>query len=165
MLWLWNRVQASLVLGQGIKGNERQVESELFLQSTFCHYHPTMTAVGSCPRCRNVVCAACLPSQGKPCRTCIGYRWAFTSGGTGAVMVSFILAMYNPLIGVAALVTLFFTFRALFRYRTRVMLGKLVESSTSVYRTPIETTARRFCTTCNLWNDGPTCVQCGNKIN
>ena len=146
------------------KGNRREIGSVLSLQSVACHYHPSMSSVGTCPRCRRSVCAVCLPVQGKPCRTCIGYRSAFTSGVTGAVMVSFLVGMINPLLGIGALVALLFTFRAIFRYRTRVVLGKLVRSSSQLQPSPIETTARRFCTNCNLWSDGPTCAQCGSKL-
>ena len=134
------------------------------MQITTCHYHPAIASVGTCPRCKKTVCTFCLPIEGKPCRTCIGYRWAFTSGATGAVMVSFLLGMINPLLGIGALVALFLTFRAIFRYRTRVMLDKFVRSSSNPPPSPIETTARMFCSNCNLWNDGPTCAQCGSKL-
>ena len=144
------------------KGSVRQIGFDLFLQSMICHYHPSMSSVGICPRCKKSVCAVCLPVQGRPCRTCIGYRWAFTSGVTGAVMVSFILGLITPLLGLGALVVLSFTFREIFRYRTRAVLRKLV--TPTIQPTPIETAARRFCTNCNLWNDGPTCVQCGSKL-
>ena len=133
------------------------------MQSATCHYHPTMSSVGICPRCRKSVCAICLAVQDGPCRTCIGYRWAFTSGATGAVMVAFILGMINPILGAGALVALFIAFRSVFRYRTRVVLNKLVNSTQPRIR-PAGSTGRRFCANCNLWNDGPTCVQCGNKL-
>ena len=72
--------------------------------------------------------------------------------------------MLNPLLGLGGIVVLFFAFRGLFHYRARVVLRRLVESSTKIRLTAIEITARRLCPNCNLWNDGTFHAQCGTKL-
>jgi len=68
----------------------------------------------------------CLPQTDKRCRACIGYRHAQTTAAAAATTVSLFIGLINPVLGLVAIVVLFFCFRTLFRYRTRAVLRKAI---------------------------------------
>lgn len=138
---------------------------DLFLQTSDCHFHSSLESVGTCPKCGKPVCEVCLPQADKPCRACIGYRHAKTTSAAAATTVSIFVGMINPAFGLVAIIVLFFSFRALFRYRTRAVLQKAIRPTTVPQLHTNQSVGRNYCNNCRLWNDGPSCKQCGSKLN
>ena len=117
-------------LKQRPKTKDKIVASPLYLtrqmQTSDCQFHPGVGSVGTCPKCGKSVCGFCLPQAEKRCRACVGYRHAQTTAAAAAATVSLFIGLINPVLGLIAIVVLFFSFRALFRYRTREVLRKAI---------------------------------------
>ncbi len=148
------------------KTKDKTVQYALYLtlQTSDCHFHADVQSVGTCPKCGKSVCGICLPQSDKRCRACIGYRHAQTMSAAAATTVSIFVAMINPALGLISIVVLFFSFRALFRYRTRAVLRMAIQPTTGPQLQANQSVGRNFCNNCRLWNDGPSCKQCGSKI-
>ena len=92
----------------------------------------------------------------------MGYRQAQMTAVAAATTVSLFLGFINPVLGLVGIMILFFSFRALFRHRTNVILrkaGPQIEWPEST-----QTALRYYCKNCNLWNDESACKQCGSKL-
>jgi len=138
---------------------------DLFLTVMTCRFHPSVNSVGTCPKCRKPVCSVCLPDANHPCRACLGYKHAQAVAAAAATTVSIFVGMINPIFGLIAIVGLFFSFRALFRHRTRVILGKAIPKDTSSPQIQAnESAGEHFCSNCRLWSSESYCKQCGNKL-
>jgi hypothetical protein len=149
----------------------------LVLQSYKCQFHPNNDPVGSCPKCGKHLCSICLPRTDRPCRVCVGYRHAQTLATIAAVTVSIFLGMISPLLGLLGVVVLFYSFRSLFRSRTRAIVqaaGRTQPStSTSTSTSPSASSIPpsqgqisnlNFCDNCRLWTSNSYCKQCGRKL-
>ncbi len=134
------------------------------MQTSDCHFHAGEESVGICPKCGKAVCGFCLPQTDKRCRGCIGYRHAQTTAAAAATTVSLFVGFINPVLGLTAIVVLFFAFRALFRYRTRMALQTATRFTTAPQFTTNQPLGRNYCNNCRLWNDGRSCKQCGSKL-
>jgi hypothetical protein len=71
-----------------------------------------------------------LPQAGKRCRACIGYRHALTTSAAAATTVSIFVGVVNPVFGLIGIIVLLFGFRALFRYRVRAVLRRVIHPTT-----------------------------------
>ena len=136
----------------------------LLLQSYSCSFHPDVEAVATCSSCKKPVCQFCMPQMGKRCRACIGYRQARTTSAGVAAMVAIFISTINPVFALIFFLIIFFSFRALFRYRTRVLLRNALRLTTSPRTATNQPVRLRFCSSCNLWTDGQYCKQYGNKL-
>jgi len=134
------------------------------LQAASCHFHSYVNSVATCPRCHKPVCGVCLPQADKPYRACIGYRHAQATSAAAATTVSIFIGMVNPLFGLVAIVGLFFSFRALFRYRTRAVLRNAIPPTSVEQPHASQPIGRNFCNNCRLWTEGAYCKQCGSKL-
>lgn len=139
------------------------------MQSYKCQYHPNNDSIGSCPKCGKHVCAICLPQTDRPCRACVGYRHAQTLAAAAATTVSIFIGMIDPLLGLLAIVVLFFSFRSLFRSRTRAVLRTAgqtqpIQSSVNLQSSEGHISNLNFCDNCRLWTDDSYCKQCGKKL-
>ncbi len=128
-----------------------------------CYFHPEVESVGVCPKCGKSLCGFCLPSTDKRCRACVGYGHAKVTAAAAATTVSLFVGLINPFLGLIMIVILFLSFRALFRHRTRVVL-RSARPATVVQSNMPKSVERHYCNDCHLWNEGPSCVQCGNKL-
>ncbi len=141
------------------------------MQSYKCQYHPQNDSVGSCPKCGKQVCGTCLPQSNRPCRACVGYRHAQTLATVAAATVSIFLGMISPLLGLLGIVILFFSFRSLFRSRTRAVLRAVGQTQPTPSASPVQPQSSEgqisnlnFCDNCRLWTEDAYCKQCGKKL-
>ena len=87
------------------------------------------------------------------------------SNVTYAAMIGTIDPNSKDLIpGLVAIVGLFFSFRALFRYRTRAVLRNAIPPTSVEQPHASQPIGRNFCNNCRLWTEGAYCKQCGSKL-
>ncbi|MGO9644564.1 MAG: hypothetical protein ACLPY5_07430 [Candidatus Bathyarchaeia archaeon] len=110
-----------------------------------------------------------MPQTDKPCRGCVGYRQAQTLAAAAATTVSIFIGMINPLLGLLGVVVLFFSFRAVFRSRTRAILRTAGQAEPSASASAVQPSQDHisnlnFCNNCRLWTGDSYCKQCGRKL-